>query len=514
MVRLHTDSILLAIRGRAMARNTLLNLAGQLSPVLGALIAVPLLINGLGVERFGVLAIIWLVVGYFSFFDLGMGNATARLVAERLGAQREDEVPPIIQAALLLMGVMGCVGAVVLLVAAPRLTTSLLNIPIPLRDETLGSIRLLAAAIPMVILTSCFRGVLEAYQRFDLVNSVRIPFGLLTYFLPLLVMQHTRHLGRITIALVVLRLVTLVIYAVQYRRIVPPSSGSYRLQDHFRPLLTYGGWVTVSTLIAPLLVYCDRFVIGSRLSVAAVAYYAIPFEITTKLWVLPGAFTGVLFPLFAVTVRRDPQLTALLLSRGNAFLLFVLLPATVTGIVMAREGLGVWIGTGFADNSYRVFQILLMGVFVNCFAQITSTLIQGAGRADITAKAHLAELPLYLLALWLLITSYGLIGAACAWLLRILLDTAILFRCTVKFVPDSADVLKNTAFALLATLTAALLLDRLSSPGMKIAGIAAVLVLIGTGAWVRLVRQDDKASLYGTLAGIARMSGIKRGVDP
>ena len=59
--------------GRLLARNMIFNFAGQAAPLLVALFAIPLLIDGLGTARFGVLALAWIVIGYFSFFVLGLG---------------------------------------------------------------------------------------------------------------------------------------------------------------------------------------------------------------------------------------------------------------------------------------------------------------------------------------------------------------------------------------------------------------------------------------------------------
>jgi hypothetical protein len=53
-------------------------------------------------------------------------------------------------------------------------------------------------------------------------------------------------------------------YLVASLRYFPTLRGHY-LPDRslFRPLLAYGGWVTVSNFITPLLAYVDRFFIGS-----------------------------------------------------------------------------------------------------------------------------------------------------------------------------------------------------------------------------------------------------------
>ena len=79
--------------GRRLARNVVWNLLGTGAPLLVAIVAIPLLIQGLGTARFGVLTLAWLVVGYFSLFDLGLGRALTKLVAEKLGKGQDDETP-------------------------------------------------------------------------------------------------------------------------------------------------------------------------------------------------------------------------------------------------------------------------------------------------------------------------------------------------------------------------------------------------------------------------------------
>ena len=71
--------------------------------MLVAIVAIPILIEGMGLARFGVLTIAWMVVGYFSLFDFGLGRSLTKLVAEKLGNEQNKEVPSLIWAAMLLM---------------------------------------------------------------------------------------------------------------------------------------------------------------------------------------------------------------------------------------------------------------------------------------------------------------------------------------------------------------------------------------------------------------------------
>jgi O-antigen/teichoic acid export membrane protein len=169
--------------GGKITQNTILNLLGQGSPMLVAFFSIPLLIKGMGVDRFGVLTLAWMIIGYFSLFDLGLGRALTQIVAHRISRQGEAEIAGLVWTALYIMIVAGFAGGLLAGFISPFLVTKVFKMPEYLRSETLYAFYILAAFIPVVILSSGFVGILTAYQRFDLINAVRFPLGLANYAL-------------------------------------------------------------------------------------------------------------------------------------------------------------------------------------------------------------------------------------------------------------------------------------------------------------------------------------------
>src|SRR2546421_13044628 len=104
-----------------LARDSAFNLIGQGVPFLAALFAIPLLIRGLGTDRFGVLTLAWMVVGYFSLFDLGLGRALTQVVAETLTDEQDTKSPPIVWPAMVMMVALGLLGALVMTLISPWL---------------------------------------------------------------------------------------------------------------------------------------------------------------------------------------------------------------------------------------------------------------------------------------------------------------------------------------------------------------------------------------------------------
>ena len=326
------------------------------------------------------------------------------------------------------MAGFGILGAIVIAVLSPWLVYDVLNIPTKLQTETLNAFYLLAAFVPVVISNIGLQGVLEAHQRFDLVNAVRIPLGISTYLGPVLVLPFSNNLVSVVAVLGIARLISWCAYMALCLRVEPDLGKSISISRVMgRSLVTFGGWMTVSNIVSPLMVYLDRFLIGASLTMVAVSYYATPYEVVTKLLIIPGALMGVMFPAFAVVLAHDRDHAARLYGRTIKYIFLLLFPVVLLIVTFAKEGLTFWLGDEFAVNSTLVLQILAVGVFLNAHANVPFGLVQSAGRPDLTAKLHLLELPFYLLILWWLLDSHGIVGVALAWLLRVAVDTTALF---------------------------------------------------------------------------------------
>ena len=414
--------------GRLLAKNTLWSLIGQLLPIAVAVVTIPLLVRGLGLDRFGVLSLVWVIIGYFSLFDLGIGRALTKLVADKLGARQEEQIPPLAWTSLFLMLLLGILGTVFTAAIAPWLVHSRLKIPAAMQAETLRAFYLLALSIPTVTVTSGLRGILEAQQQFRILNLIRIPMSIFSFAGPLLVLPFTHSLVAVVAMLTAGRIVGVLAHLLACFYYMPQLRQGFSLDRSLAiPVLKFGGWMTVSNIIGPIMVYMDRFLVGALVSVGAVAYYTAPFEMVTRIWIIPGSLVTVLFPAFAVSLVQQPTRTTLLLRRGIKYIFLAVFPAVLTVVALAPEGLRIWLGASFAENGSSVLRWLALGIFVNSLAHVPFAFLQSAGRPDLTAKLHLFELPFYLLSLLLLTKSMGIEGTAIAWTARVSVDAIVLF---------------------------------------------------------------------------------------
>jgi len=90
------------------------------------------------------------------------------------------------------------------------------------------------------------------------------------------------------------------------------------------------------------------------------SYYTTPQELVTKLWIVPGALTMVLFPHLAMQITQSDEQTGRFL-RGGSLVIRALLQLSVAIMLFAHELLSLWINPEFASHSAILLRIFAVG---------------------------------------------------------------------------------------------------------------------------------------------------------
>jgi len=481
-----------------LARNTIWNLLGQTLPMAVGLVTIPLLVRGMGAERFGVLSLAWIVVGYFSLFDLGIGRALTKLVADKLGANEEHAIPPLAWTSLAMMLLLGAFGAVVTLLLSPWLVQRLLRIPQSLQSEALRGFYLLAVSIPIVTTTAGLRGILDALQRFRIANLIRIPMSVFSFVAPLLVFPFSHSLIPIIAVLVAGRLVGCFVHLLAAFQAMPALKlHVYVRTSLIMPALRLGGWMTVSNVVGPIMSYLDRFLIGAVLSIAAVSYYAAPAEIMNRVLVIPTAIAGVMFPALALSLQQDTARAELIFSRGVKCMFLVIFPVVLLLVTFAPEGLRLWLGATFAENGTPALRWLAVGTLLNCLAFVPFALLQAAGRPRVTGMLNLMELPLYLVALWFFVKTRGIEGAAIAWAGRVFIDAVFMYGFSNKLVTRMHSFLFRLGVGIAGALALLYFSVLLHNVATKLFYLSICLVALSLIGWFWVLTLEERRFLIG-----------------
>lgn len=420
----------------SVRRNSLFNLAGNGLPLLVGAISIPYLISRIGLEAFGILTLIWALIGYFSFFDFGLGRALTQQIAATNASGAILKLPGLVKSGVWFTAVAGALGGIILAATADSLADNWLNISPARQPSAYLSLVMAAVGIPFTTITAGLRGILEGYEDFKVVNVLRVLLGVANFGLPVITVFYFGDSLPWTVAtLIAARFVILLLhawYVYQKLRVIwVPTTVN---MNDLKGLLSFGGWMTLSNVISPLMVTADRFIISALLGAGVVAFYTVPFEALSRVLIVPAALAAALFPRLAAKMKSDSAELRRLYRKSLLRIAQVLFPISLGLILGSKIGLASWISPEFAESSWLIVCIMAVGLFFNGVAFIPFSLIQAAGNARETALLHVLEIILYFPILFLAIELFGLLGAALAWTLRAMFDSIALLLLSKKYV--------------------------------------------------------------------------------
>ena len=426
-------------------KNSLLNVLTQAFVVVVTFFAIPHILKGLGDTAFGILSLVLIFIGYFSLVDFGLGSAVVKFVADKRSVDDRSSLNAVFTFSCIMSIVIGLIVGLSIFLFSKDLAHLIFKVSGGM-DVIVACLRIVAATMPFMILQSILKGALMGYERFDTSNLIQAASGVLQWggilFLVFFGVKLTWIIGYVAL----LRFGITVLYLFSVLRVSGLRFSISGLHSSLmKGMLGFGGWVMVSQSISPILQYLERFVLSATIATSILPFYVIPFDATSKLLVLATAIAAALFP--GLSGISEPGA-----SRGEfkrvylttlKMLAYVMIPTGIILATFAQEILKLWIGESFAVRALPCFQILILAFVVNSIAHIPYTTLHALGKPKIPGIFHLIELPIHIFVVFLSIRMWGVVGAAFATIIRMVLDAILLFWANQKEL-NLLEMLKGT----------------------------------------------------------------------
>lgn len=410
------------MNSQRISTNFVVNLSGAFIPVAVSLLTVPFYIREIGTERYGVLAIVWVLLGYFGFLDLGLSRAAANALA-RLHANDRERAEVLSTCFAMNLG-LGLAGGIVIFAFGSALLEVATRLPADLVRETRAAMPWVALLLPVAMMFGVAEGALESRERFVTANIITTTGTALGQIAPIMAAVWISPTLDVVIPVAVMaRILSFAVLLAIALRGEASLSPSLISRPRMRQLLSYGGWVSVSGIVAPLLTTLDQIIIARTLGVGAVTHYSVPMSLVTRTQILASSLSKTLFPRLS---RHDAEEARDLAERGFMSMAFAFGSVCAAAIVIIHPFLALWIDRDFAATASLTAQILFVGGWLNGMAFIPFALLQGQGRPDLVARFHLLEAVPYVAVLLGMTVAFGLPGAAAAWTLRVAVDAMLL----------------------------------------------------------------------------------------
>jgi O-antigen/teichoic acid export membrane protein len=408
----------------SVSRHAGYNLIGAILPSLLTLLTVPAYLQVVGIERYGVLTLCWILVGYAGILDVGLGLAAGSKIAA-LRDNRSKAAAVFWTTACIGLAI-GLIAGIVMYVGASLYLPTLAEANSALRGELAGTAPLLALMMPIALIGSALSGALTGRERFGFMNVANGVGQTLTAALPLAVAYFwTTDLRWLVACLLAGRFLILPWMYWEVRRAVPLGAPVRPTWSQAKELVTLGGWMSLIFTANSVIQTLDRMLIGSRIGAAAVPIYAVPYGLMSRIILIPHSLSAALFPRYAYLPEEE---RARVNSSSIEAVAVIVSPALIALIAVAEPFFTLWVGTELASPALPVAYALAGGFWLYCIGHMAYSMLQAMGRPDVVAKVLLAELLPYALLLVAGLWAFGIMGAAAAFTARAAVDCAIFLR--------------------------------------------------------------------------------------
>ena len=405
------------------------NLLGMIAPAISAILLFPLLLEKVGTSTFGVLVLVWSLVGVAVLFDFGVGKSLTHKLSTLKGSSSEHEALFYIKAG----EKISLYVCAVLFISLPILSLYYFK-----GDNDFGvgdiflSVCLVTLIVIMQVYSSLYRGINEAHLNFKEINIIRGAVGVINFLGPYTLSFFTEKIFILIMPLFIARLTSLYFLRRCAKKSFLNSTQATRLEygpatdkNFFHDLLRFGGWLTLSNISVMLMLQSDRFIIGSLLGVDSIPVYALPYELIIKCMMVIGAVTSALFPLLA---RYSNTSQKKLNATFSKWLVFCFLGVgTPLVLIYANIGsiLSIWLITPVPELSIEIAKVLLIGVLINIVSAFQYCYLQALSKMNKVGLYQLLQTPIIIFLIFNFLNNFGLIGAAYVWVLRVVMDFTV-----------------------------------------------------------------------------------------
>ena len=482
-------------------------LSGRVLVLLAAMVATPFTVRLLGPSGYGTWALLQTSLTLATLTDLGMATASTKFATEQFVRGDARNEAAVVWTALLITGLGTALLAIAMGIWAPTIVIHLLHAHGRLLVTDVMALRIVCG----LFLVQSIAGTANTPQ---LVRLRWRDYTIITQGANFMLVAGVP----LAVALVSGNVVTAA--AVGLGATGLGAVGNFLLAAHLqpalrrihvnrrllRPLLAYGGALSVAALAAIPLTTGERFALAFNRPPNVVAYYALAASLGTILAEVPQQLIGPLLPglVRLEATGKSAEHRALYTQSLQGLFLF-LAPAVVLLAFVAHPFISLWAGPEYGRYSTGPLFVILGGVLFSALANVPYSYLFSSGRTKTVAYLHLAELVPYLVGAAVMTSKFGAVGAAYVWSARAAVDSIACFAAVRRLggLPWS-PLPTRRLLAVLTPLTFGLVLAVLATVEHSLAartGCAAVLAAsYAVLAWRVVLTAKERSGLLALLS--------------
>ncbi len=353
-----------------------------------ALLSIPFLVHGLGIEGYGFLALLAAASKYGGFTDFGIGPSLTRQVAyhHARGEAREVRATATV-GTLFYVGLLALATVASLSFAPAIVALGHYRDPAFVRDAT-DLLRIFIIAFFAGGVGGNFQSFLAGIGRLQLASKLGASISIAGTVLA--VVAVSAHLGLVGVAgaIAVTAAINIVLPYLAARRAYGPilAAPASLTWPSARGLLATGGWIQLSTIMVILYAETDQLIVATVLGLAASGLFDVGRKLARAVRAVSFYFATALMPAVATIHSRGTESLEAIVVDGTRYLGVMTMFVSGLLYVSAPNVVTLWIGPGPHDATIvHVVRVLLVVYVIDSLQAVSITILRGTGTPKLEA---------------------------------------------------------------------------------------------------------------------------------
>lgn len=403
-----------------LKRNLIANYLGQGWSAVMGLAFIPLYIEYLGMEAYGLIGLYAVMQAWLTMLDMGMTPTLNREMARyTAGAHTPQSINDLLRSLEIIaicISVIICTGAVI---ASGYLASDWLKVDkIPVTTAA-QAISVMGMVVALRFIEGIYRGSLFGLQRQVWYNAVNAVIATLRYGGVVFVLAWVSpSIQAFFLWQIAISLISVGVLSMGVRRVLPspPSTPKFALAA-VAEIWKFAGGMMLTTFLAILLTQIDKVLLSRLLPLESFGYYSLATTVAGVLYVVIGPITNALYPrMVELATQNDQKPLARLYHQGAQLITVLLAPAVMLLSFYSEEALFVWSGdAGLAAKAAPLLSVFAIGVFLNGLMHMPAQLQLANGWVSLGVKTNIVAVLILVPAIFWAVPRYGAIAASWIW---------------------------------------------------------------------------------------------------
>jgi O-antigen/teichoic acid export membrane protein len=406
-----------------LKKNILASLLSNFWSFASVFLFVPIYINILGVEAYGLVGFHVILISVFSILDLGITVTLKREMSRLSSLNNFKELQDTLRTFELLYLILALLVIIFLWFLAPIIAEYWLSSSFFDIQEMTAAVRLMGISVGLQLPTGLFVGAIMGLQRQILANLLIIFGGILRIAGSLFLLKFfSASIENYFIGYILANGFFLLLIRFKLWKII--KNVDIREDPKFKlNIIKQTGKFALSmasmSLIGIFLNQTDKIIVGKLASLEMFSFYTMAVTFASIPIIITGALSSAIFPMFTeIVASSNIKSLKRIYSESCELVGIIIVPIFLVLFFFTKEILFIWTGsTKISSTIETTASILLIGQFLQSITTIPYTFALANGNVRMSQRIGVASILFVIPLLIYLTLNLGIIGASISWLI-------------------------------------------------------------------------------------------------